>query len=188
MDDMFRTACLLSALGLATVVGCGGSAQQRDAAAQDDAAVGHDVGAQDAAAHDAADAAVQDDAATRHMDGPLATDAPACVPAPTPGPSAHNGGMDCLGCHTEFTAAGTIYTAPDSTQTVGAATVTIVGADNATHTGVTCSCGNFMITEAIAFPATVWVSKCPDTAVMVGQFSYGGCNSCHSAGDRVHLP
>jgi hypothetical protein len=188
MDDMIRTPGVLSAIGLALLVGCGGSAQQRDAAAPDDAAIGHDAGGRDAVAHDAADAALQDDASSRHMDGPLATDAPGCVPAPTPAPSLHNGGLDCLTCHPSFGAAGTIFTDPAGTMTVGAATIRIVDADDVTHDGVTCGCGNFVITEAIAYPATVYVSKCPDTAVMVGEITYGGCNSCHAAGDRVHLP
>jgi hypothetical protein len=190
---VFRIACVLALLGGTALAACGGSSRATDAAAQDDAAVAHDGGGQDAVAQDAVghDTRAEDGPggdALRLMDGPLPTDGPECIPAPAPAPSLHNGGMDCLSCHPTFGAAGTIFTDPAGTTTVGAATVRILDADGVTHDGVTCGCGNFLVRDSIAFPATLFVSKCPDTVVMVGEITYGGCNSCHAAGDRVHLP
>ncbi len=173
----------LTPVALVLLAACGGRAPASDAAPQDTAAVGQDSG-RDTAPQDAA----RDTSPPRLMDGPLATDAPACIPVTTPAPSIHNGGQDCLSCHPGFGAAGTIFEDPAGHATVGAATIRVLDADGVTHDGVTCSCGNFVIREAVAFPATVFVSRCPDTAVMVGEITYGGCNSCHAAGDRVHLP
>ena len=191
MDLMARIVGVLTAVGLSLLVACGGSSRATDAAAPDDAAA-HDGGGQDALAQDAVthDTLAQDAEGDAHrlMDGPLATDGPACIPAPAPAPSLHNVGQDCLTCHPGFGAAGSIYSDPAGTQTLGAVTVRIVDHDGVTHDGVTCGCGNFLIRDAIAFPATLFVSKCPDTMVMVGEITYGGCNSCHAAADRVHLP
>jgi hypothetical protein len=188
MDSVTKIVWVLTAVGLAMLVACGGRAHDTDAAAPDDAAITADTGARDGGAHDvgATDASAAED--RRLMDGPLAADGPACIPAPSPAPSLHNVGQDCLTCHPTFGAAGSIYSDPAGTMTLGAVTVRILDADGVTHEGVTCGCGNFLIRESIAYPATLFVSKCPDTAVMVGEISYGGCNSCHAAGDRVHLP
>ena len=157
---MARLMRVLVAVGLAVLVGCGASARDTDAAPTGDGATAQEAGG----------------------------DGPACIPAPAPGPSAHNVGQDCLSCHPTFGAAGSIYSDAAGTQTLGAVTVRILDHDGVTHDSVTCGCGNFIVRDTVAFPATLFVSKCPDTAVMVGEITYGGCNSCHAAGNRVHLP
>lgn len=128
-------------------------------------------------------------------------DASACIPAVATGDSGHhNPNTACTaGCHDGgggepvFTAAGTLSAAAGASAAVAGATITITGADGVTRTLISATNGNFYTTEAIAFPATVAVSKCPDTATMVSTISTGECTTgCHvaggTAGGRVHLP
>ena len=70
------------------------------------------------------------------------------------------------------------------------ATVTITDSTNKKITVVTGSDGNFYTTSSISFPATIQVSKCPDTASMSATISTGDCNSCHnnSKQAQIHLP
>ena len=107
-----------------------------------------------------------------------------------------NSGQACLDCHVAggrassltFTAAGTLYASATGSTAVSGATVTIIGSDNKKVTIVTASDGNFYTSSAIAFPATVQVSKCPDTAAMSSSITAGDCNSCHGSTMRIHLP
>jgi hypothetical protein len=178
-EGMARLIRVLAAVGVAVLLGCGASSQGTDAAPTGDDATARDADG----THDGQPT----DGAPPGGDGP-GGDGPACIPAPAPGPSAHNVGQDCLSCHPAFGAAGSIYSDAAGTQTLGAVTVRILDHNGVTHDGVTCGCGNFIVRNSVAFPATLIVSKCPDTAVMVGEITYGGCNSCHAAGNRVHLP
>jgi hypothetical protein len=120
----------------------------------------------------------------------------ACIPAATPGAKGMDTGQACINCHVAggrrsqqpFTAAGTLYNKATGGAVVSGATVTITGNDNKKVTIVTGSDGNFFTNSAIAFPARVQVSKCPDTQVMVDTIANGNCNSCHDATMRIHLP
>jgi len=84
--------------------------------------------------------------------------------------------------------AGTLYASASGGGVVSGATVTITGADNKKVTVITASDGNFYTNDAIAFPAKVEVSKCPDTVAMTDSLSSGDCNSCHDSTMRAHLP
>jgi len=87
-----------------------------------------------------------------------------------------------------MTAAGTVYSSATGGSAVVGATVTLTGSNGTKVTAVTGSLGNFYISSAISFPATVQVSKCLDTAIMPTPITAGGCNNCHGATMRIHLP
>jgi hypothetical protein len=119
----------------------------------------------------------------------------ACVPAASGGPSGMNTGQDCVSCHGSgqspaMTAAGTVYSTATGGSGVSGATVTITDNGGKKITMVTGSSGNFYTNSAIAFPATVVLSKCPDTQTMPTTITKGGCNSsgCHTSSMRIHLP
>jgi hypothetical protein len=87
-----------------------------------------------------------------------------------------------------MTAAGTLYSTASGGSAVSGATVTITDSKGTKIKMVTGSSGNFYTSSAISFPATVEVSKCPDTATMPSTITAGGCNSCHNSSMRAHLP
>jgi hypothetical protein len=87
-----------------------------------------------------------------------------------------------------MTAAGTLYTTTAGAAAVSGATVTITDSKGTKITMVTGSTGNFYTASPISFPATVQVSKCPDINTMPTTIAVGGCNSCHTAAMRIHLP
>ena len=119
--------------------------------------------------------------------------ASSCATAATGGPTGMNSGQGCLTCHATaqsppMTLAGTLYSAASGGNAVTGATVTVTGSNGTKVTMVTGSLGNFYSGTAVTFPATVQVSKCPDTANMSATISVGDCNSCHASTMRIHLP
>lgn len=120
---------------------------------------------------------------------------PDCIPEATAGGSAgHMPGQDCQGCHGSmtgplgFTLSGTVYGDLEGSSPVGGATVVVTDDEGSVHQLVTHDNGNFYTTATIAYPATVAVSRCPDTAEMLTTFEHGACNLCHHSAFRVHLP
>jgi hypothetical protein len=104
-----------------------------------------------------------------------------------------NTGQDCLSCHgsgqsPKMTAAGTLYSKASGGSAVSGATVTITDSKGTKIKLITGNSGNFYTGSAISFPATVEVSKCPDTVAMPTTIAAGNCNSCHNSSMRVHLP
>jgi hypothetical protein len=104
-----------------------------------------------------------------------------------------NAGQACLNCHgsrqsPNITLGGTLYGSATGGSGVSGATVTVVDNSGKKTTIVTGSSGNFYTTASIAFPATVQISKCPDTASMSSTVTSGDCNSCHNSSMRIHLP
>jgi hypothetical protein len=104
-----------------------------------------------------------------------------------------NTGQACLSCHASavspnMTVAGTVYTTVSGAAAVSGATVTVTDNNGAVLNLVTGSTGNFYSTSAVAFPASVSVSKCPDTVAMNSPAGSGDCNSCHASSMRIHLP
>ncbi len=102
-------------------------------------------------------------------------------------------GQDCVSCHgsgqsPKMTAAGTLYSTVNGGTAVAGATVTLTDSKGTKIKMITGSSGNFYTGSAISFPATVEVSKCPDTVAMKETITAGGCNSCHNSSMRVHLP
>jgi hypothetical protein len=102
-------------------------------------------------------------------------------------------GNACLGCHAssqnpKLTLGGTVYSALTGGSGVSGATVTITDNAGKQTKLVTGSSGNFYTSSAIAFPATVQISKCPDTVAMSATITSGDCNSCHGSSMRIHLP
>jgi hypothetical protein len=116
-----------------------------------------------------------------------------CVPAASPGSKGMNTGQACVSCHGNgqsptITLGGTVYGSATGGSGVSGATVTITESNGKKTTLVTGSSGNFYTGTAIAFPAKVEVSKCPDTATMGTTITSGDCNSCHGSSMRIHLP
>jgi hypothetical protein len=102
-----------------------------------------------------------------------------------------NPGQDCLGCHHEFTAAGTVYASGSADASAGIAGVTVRIWDGSQEiTMTTNGAGNFYTTQAFARGSSTHVTV--TGAAMSGFLIDGGCNHCHapggSAGSRVHTP
>jgi hypothetical protein len=102
-------------------------------------------------------------------------------------------GQDCISCHgagqsPKMTAAGTLYSNVNGGSAVVGATVTLTDSKGTKIKMITGSSGNFYTSAAISFPATIEVSKCPDTVAMTDTIKAGGCNSCHNSSMRIHLP
>jgi hypothetical protein len=106
----------------------------------------------------------------------------------------HNAGLDCLSCHTgtgaapHWYAAGTLYTTASGTAPVVGATVHITDAKGVEVKLITANNGNFWTATALTYPVQVKASLCPTTVMMPVAPSTGSCNTCHSSGNRVHLP
>jgi len=117
----------------------------------------------------------------------------ACVPAASGGPSGMNSGKPCITCHGSgqspaMKIAGTLYSALTGGSGVSGATVTITPASGSPITMVTGQSGNFYSNSAVTFPATVQISKCPNTVTMPSTITSGDCNSCHGSSQHIHLP
>jgi hypothetical protein len=101
-------------------------------------------------------------------------------------------GENCLasGCHTNFTAAGTVYGSAAAAPNAGLSGVTVtIDGPAASEVLTTNSAGNFFTTRAFGFPATVTVSGAAlNMAAELQSAAHGGCGSCHGAGNRVHTP
>jgi hypothetical protein len=97
-------------------------------------------------------------------------------------------GEDCLGCHHEFTAAGTVYASASATQGAAGVAVTIYGMTQDVHL-TTNGVGNFYTTVSFGYGsgASVQVAGATMSQPLTSS-SIGGCNSCHDAGNRVHTP
>jgi hypothetical protein len=113
----------------------------------------------------------------------------------------HNAGQSCItaGCHDGntaeaplWTAAGTVYDALGGGAAVAGATIHLVDGAGTDVKLVTSANGNFYTAQAITYPVTTRVSKCPTTIPMVAQVQANGasCNTagCHVDGNRVHVP
>jgi hypothetical protein len=99
-------------------------------------------------------------------------------------------GQDCLQCH-DFSAAGTVFAATSSSDGVSGATVTFRDPDGSVITSThTNSVGNFYTNANLPASYTVEVSGNGASAplVMPDAVTSGGCNGCHGAGSRIHVP
>ena len=108
-----------------------------------------------------------------------------------------NTGRACLPCHAQggsaytkqaMPIAGTVYSTATGGSGVSGATVTVTPASGSPIKMVTGNTGNFHSNSTITFPATVQISKCPDTVTMPNTITSGDCNSCHNSSMRIHLP
>lgn len=120
-------------------------------------------------------------------------DSKAAGTSPTTDRSTMNPGQDCMksGCHTNFTAAGTVYAAGDAAAEAGVAgaTVTITDKNGARIVLTSNGAGNFYTSQAIAFPGTVTIASAAGrTRPMNTALARGGCNSCHFAPGRIIVP
>jgi hypothetical protein len=108
----------------------------------------------------------------------------------------HNPGQDCNGsCHDHgFTLGGTLFAQVAGAAPFAGATITVIDANGMSFDLVTARNGNFYTEQALAFPAKVIASGCPDVRPMVTQVTAAdaGCNrgGCHVAGatGQIHLP
>jgi hypothetical protein len=115
------------------------------------------------------------------------------------GPSSHNAGQDCMGCHAtgggeapRFLFGGTLYNG--SGAAVSGAEVRVVDANGTGYSVYTASNGNFYQTGGgLATPAHAGARNASGSELMVSSLTNGGCNSCHCTGSscattRIHLP
>jgi hypothetical protein len=105
----------------------------------------------------------------------------------------HNGGQDCMGCHgSEFSVAGTLYSAASGGSKVVGGVITITDKNGVKQTAASGSAGNFWLRTSVAFPVTITASLCPSIQMMVSKAQDGSCNQsgCHDGSaspGRVHL-
>jgi hypothetical protein len=104
--------------------------------------------------------------------------------------SSHNAGRDCLTCHRDFGAAGTVYRADGSAY--AGATVRLTTAASGGGTVVLSltsdGAGNFYASRSIAFDAGLYTDVAGTTGAtraMAAAVTSGACNSCHGAQDRI---
>lgn len=93
-------------------------------------------------------------------------------------------GVECMSCHHEFTAAGTVFTTSSSTCEAGhegGASVEILDGTGATaFTLTTNGAGNFYTREPLPMPFRVRVTGSDGTtATMLTPQTSGDCASCH---------
>ena len=108
----------------------------------------------------------------------------------------HNPGQACMNCHNagnpgilQFTVAGTIYDSAAGNNPVAGATITVTDSAGVQQQLVSELNGNFYSTQAVTLPLQPpHASGCPNNAVMGSGPNSGVCNSCHTAGNRIHLP
>jgi hypothetical protein len=155
-----------------------------------------DAGAPEDSGLAQADASQPDDASTVlpdagfSQDAGAAQDAADCVPVSSLGPGGMDPGSNCVSCHGYLSVAGTVYSSASGGKPVIGATVRITGADGGVLELVTGVDGIFSSGQAVAFPAKVSVSKCPDTSMMTSTITSGECSAtgCHDSSAPVRLP
>ena len=123
------------------------------------------------------------------------------TPAVAPGPN-HRPGQPCTLCHgiegpaeTQFTLAGTVFTAPDEKAGVDGAQVLLVDSVHSSPPAgsVTTNCvGNFFITASVwdpEFPIRVAVVSGPASVQMVSHIGRAGsCATCHTSTQSLDSP
>jgi hypothetical protein len=103
----------------------------------------------------------------------------------------HNAGQDCQsGCHNHgFVVSGTLYDKNGAAFAGG--NIQIVDANGQEWDIISSKNGNFGWNFALAYPATVTVSSCPDITPMVMTLTQNmSCNNggCHGGGaGKIHL-
>jgi len=98
-------------------------------------------------------------------------------------------GENCLACHGNFRAAGTVYASVSAGQCDGisGATVTLTDDVGTVVTRTTNSAGNFYTTQALVFPVQISVTAGGQT-VQMANAANGACNTCHVDAFRIHVP
>lgn len=99
-------------------------------------------------------------------------------------------GSDCISCHGEFTAAGTVYAAGEAASGAGIAgvTVTLTGSGGGqVVTRTTNAAGNFFTSAALTAPISVTLSGNGGT-VTVTDHNGGACGDCHAPGNGAGAP
>lgn len=98
-------------------------------------------------------------------------------------------GENCLACHGNFRAAGTVYASVSAGPCEGipGATVRITDSQPTVVTRTTNSAGNFFVTQALVPPLQIVVTAGGQTVQMASAPS-GACNSCHDSAFRIHVP
>ena len=102
----------------------------------------------------------------------------------------HYPGMACLGCHNgslgpAFTVGGTLFADAAGSTPVSGVNIHLIGADGGETRMLAAQNGNFWTAEPVAFPATAYVSSCPDVTPMSIQADLGDCNGCHGPGSHI---
>jgi hypothetical protein len=105
-------------------------------------------------------------------------------------PTSHNAGQDCLRCHRDFGAAGTVYRADGSAYP--GATVRLTTAANGGGSVVLSltsdATGNFYASRSVGFGAGLYADVTGTTGATrakTAAVTSGACNSCHDARNRI---
>ena len=103
-------------------------------------------------------------------------------------------GNDCMQCHgvtaQPWTAAGTLYAAPDASADAGVegAKIYLQDADGKTFTLTTNGAGNFYIAEQLKFPLHAEAELGGKRMAMSAPLTSGACNSCHAQPAQNNAP
>lgn len=107
----------------------------------------------------------------------------------------HNAGLDCMSCHnannpniSQFTAAGTLYTALVGGNAVAGATVEVTDSAGKVLPLLTGTNGNFYTEQPLQPPLIVRATACPADLHMQSASQTGACNSCHNGTNQIHVP
>jgi hypothetical protein len=107
----------------------------------------------------------------------------------------HNAGLDCMSCHnnnnpniSQFTVAGTLYSALTGGNAVAGATVEVTDSAGKVLPLLTGTNGNFYTEQPMTPPLTVRASACPADLHMQNPSQVGACNSCHNGTNQIHVP
>lgn len=104
--------------------------------------------------------------------------------------TSHNAGRDCLGCHREFTVAGTLFRS-DGTPLAGGSvrlTTAAEGAGTAVVTLTSDGSGNFYTRQSVAFGGGLYADTGGTSgarSTMKAAVTSGACNSCHDSSRRI---
>jgi hypothetical protein len=97
-------------------------------------------------------------------------------------------GENCVACHSDFTAAGTVYTTPGGAAGVEGAEVTITSTTSSQSVTLTTnSVGNFYTQAPLSPPLAIDIAYA-GTVVSMTAAPDGACNRCHGGDQRVHVP
>ncbi len=107
----------------------------------------------------------------------------------------HNAGLDCMSCHnandpniSQFTVAGTLYSALTGGSAVAGATVEVTDSTGKVLPLLTGSNGNFYTEQPLTPPLMVRATACPADLHMQSASQTGACNSCHNGTNQIHVP
>lgn len=103
--------------------------------------------------------------------------------------TSHNAGQDCLRCHRDFAAAGTVYHADGSIDAGATVRLTTAagGGGSVVVSATSDASGNFHTSQSVGFGSALYADVAGTGAArsMDAAVTSGACNSCHDAANRI---